>query len=80
MADAEMKPKVTGVLCPKCKQVLFGRDEDGCTVVKDDAQEKAMGTGRYVCPTQDCGQKIEMRGPGGYKKSAWTPVDEFSER
>jgi hypothetical protein len=80
MAQEEKKLKITGVMCPKCKQVIFGRDEDGCTVVKDAEQEKQMGSGRYVCSTKGCGQKIELQGPGGYQGSHWVPVDEYTDR
>ena len=75
-----MADRVRGVKCPKCQQVIFGRDQDGCTVTTSAEQEKKMATGRFVCPTEGCGQKIEMQGPGGYKKASWVPVDEFTQR
>lgn len=80
MAEEDKKQKLTGVMCPKCHKVIFGRDEDGCTVALGDREEKEMRTGRFTCWTPGCGQKIELQGKGGYKKSAWVPVDEFTER
>jgi hypothetical protein len=74
-----MAGKIRGVMCPKCKEVIFGRDGDGCTVAQSREQEEQMSTGRFVCPTLGCGQKVELQGPGGYKGSHWVPVEQFTE-